>query len=59
MVCRGWHSRTGRRGGRCEVGEAGELRDLLATIHRMRAGTEIWQNDAPWVLGPSDRKCTI
>jgi len=29
----GWHSRTGRRGGRCEVGEAGELWDVVATIY--------------------------
>ena len=29
----GWHSRTGRRGGRCEVGEAGELWDVVATMY--------------------------
>ena len=35
-------------GGQCEVGEAGELWDIVATIYRMRAGTEIWQSDASW-----------
>ena len=36
-------------GGRCEVGEAGELWDVVATIiYRMRAGPEIWQSDASW-----------
>ena len=29
-------------GDRCEVGEAGELWDVVATIYRMRARTEIW-----------------
>ena len=35
-------------GGRCEVGEAGELWDVVATIYRLQAGTAIWQSDASW-----------
>ena len=43
MVCRVAFPNWASWGGRCEVGEARELWDVVTTIYRMRERTEIWQ----------------